>query len=1062
MNRLTRLVQGLLAVVATAALLIGFPLAMARWVGWPLPTTVPSLNGIADVLDRGTMPDAVVVNVLAVIAWLLWSQLAYAIVVEAAAAARGHASRRLHLLPGMQLLAGRMVASCALVITVSFPSARGIAAAPLVPVARPAATMPIEEAPTTAVAVRGVIAVRAAALSPAPPVANLYRTKPGDTWWTLAQEHLGDGRRWREIRGANLDRTVADGTTISEASDLLEAGWDLIIPTATPAAPGATVVARSHDHLWAVAQRTLADAWSRPPTDAETGPYWRQLIDANRDRLTRADNPSLIFAGQQFVTPPVPDDPHAPEPPPTATPPASATTIPPVTSATAPATPPSTFAPAPSEPPTTTTTPTRAPATPSSTAGLPSTTAGTPTVADGNTGAVDVDADLVLPALVAYVPGITGAMVLASGLLLAWRRARRRRAVAFHRSHTGDRTLERAVVAAADVPLVRWAGQELAELAGRLHRHTITASPVAVELSEQDGLELLWDAPVPDAPAPWEADAGGWAWRLLYDPEAPVPAPELPSPLAALVTIGRRDGRQLLLDLEAYGTIAVTGDAPAVEAWLRSVALELGAGDEIADAHVVCVGLDVDGAEHLTRVEVTDSATALSRLSAAAYSSHQLLAETDSATTFLYRLGDRLGAPLEATIALISDSDAEAMHDFIDAAPPRHGVAAILAGDVPEAKARIELRADGTGRLEPLAVDFEAVGVPRELAAQVAIMLDHTPQLDLHDNVDRDDADPRSLTDTVSAPAGWGAPSATKPPTPDRPAEESADEVPPPDTRVDDAEHDAISSVTSDATGKGGTVAPGDRDDEDEAEVAQPRLLIRVLGPPCVPERPALGARQTIVAAYLACAGRPVRTDEIQEAVWGGTAVSLKSLWNLVTNTRKALGELAPGEPVMGPTKRPENSIELAPGVWTDCALLRDLYERAVSLPSSKAVTLLRAAMDLIEGQPFAAEGYDWAHLGQYAAAAEAVIEQAATLLVDLALTAGDIDLARYAVLQGLRALPGNEALYRARMHIEDQAGNQAAIRSAYHELRHHLEDYDTAPSPATIELYQRLVKSPI
>lgn len=59
------------------------------------------------------------------------------------------------------------------------------------------------------------------------------------------------------------------------------------------------------DHLWSIAEETLADHLGRPPTDAEVVPYWRLVIEANRDRLVHRDDPDLILPGQELVLPPV-------------------------------------------------------------------------------------------------------------------------------------------------------------------------------------------------------------------------------------------------------------------------------------------------------------------------------------------------------------------------------------------------------------------------------------------------------------------------------------------------------------------------------------------------------------------------------------------------------------------------------------------------------------------------------------------------------------------------------------------------------------------------------------
>ena len=151
-----------------------------------------------------------------------------------------------------------------------------------------------------------------------------------------------------------------------------------------------------------------------------------------------------------------------------------------------------------------------------------------------------------------WLVGLAGATTLSAGLLAVYRRLRRRQTAAGARAWrlmpSGESArLHRQLVAAADLPLVRWAGQELSGVLFGLGRPA--AGPVAVELSDLTGVELLWDAPMPEAPAPWEATPGGWSWRLLYDPAAEVPESALPAAVPGLVTLGRRDDAQVLVDL---------------------------------------------------------------------------------------------------------------------------------------------------------------------------------------------------------------------------------------------------------------------------------------------------------------------------------------------------------------------------------------------------------------------------------------------------------------------------------------------------------------------------------
>jgi hypothetical protein len=150
--------------------------------------------------------------------------------------------------------------------------------------------------------------------------------------------------------------------------------------------------------------------------------------------------------------------------------------------------------------------------------------------------------------------------------------------------------------------------------------------------------------------------------------------------------------------------------------------------------------------------------------------------------------------------------------------------------------------------------------------------------------------------------------------------------------------------------------------------------------------------------------------------------------------------------------------MTLADGVVTDLQLFTRLTERAHQVPSSQAPPLLHHALDLIDGPPFNADGYEWAHLSQLAADTENRIERAALDLVALELDNGNLDDARRAAIQGLRALPGNELLYRERIRIEEVAGNTKAARSALLELIYHLEDLGTEPSTSTIDQYGHLI----
>lgn len=60
------------------------------------------------------------------------------------------------------------------------------------------------------------------------------------------------------------------------------------------------------DHLWHIAEATLAEAWGRAPTDDEVAPFWARVVEVNRARLVDPDDPDLIHPGQRMRVPPAP------------------------------------------------------------------------------------------------------------------------------------------------------------------------------------------------------------------------------------------------------------------------------------------------------------------------------------------------------------------------------------------------------------------------------------------------------------------------------------------------------------------------------------------------------------------------------------------------------------------------------------------------------------------------------------------------------------------------------------------------------------------------------------
>ncbi|MFJ9708611.1 BTAD domain-containing putative transcriptional regulator [Streptomyces sp. NPDC101234] len=239
-------VKAFLAFVALLVLVVGVPGALAVTVGWPLPHSAPSMEWLSQPIGVETF-----LNALTAVVWLAWAQFTACVLVEVKAAVSGVGlpSR----VPGAgpsQLLARQLVAALLLV---------GATAASLTPglsqlghslegnqkgtVAAAQATPGIlaqqqEQAKSTAAALAeqaSHVAAQAEHGSTATHGATkYYRIQPPegrhhDSLWEIAQRHLGDGRRYKEIYELNKDRIQPDGSRLSEAS-LIRPGWIMEMP----------------------------------------------------------------------------------------------------------------------------------------------------------------------------------------------------------------------------------------------------------------------------------------------------------------------------------------------------------------------------------------------------------------------------------------------------------------------------------------------------------------------------------------------------------------------------------------------------------------------------------------------------------------------------------------------------------------------------------------------------------------------------------------------------------------------------------------------------------------
>ncbi|WP_409470302.1 BTAD domain-containing putative transcriptional regulator [Streptomyces sp. HC307] len=239
-------VKAFFAFLALAGLVVAVPVALAMTAGWPLPTEAPSLEWLQQEITVGMFLD-----ILTFIVWLAWAQFTACVLVEVKAALSGvGVPGRVPGAGPSQMLARQLVAALLLVGATAASFTPGlsqlgqsmegnqkgtVAAAQQTPglfaqqqeqAANTAAALAEQASNVAAQADDGKAAKQGDT--------KYYRIQPPegrhhDSLWEVAERHLGDGRRYKEIFELNKDRVQPDGSKLTEAS-LIRPGWIMEMP----------------------------------------------------------------------------------------------------------------------------------------------------------------------------------------------------------------------------------------------------------------------------------------------------------------------------------------------------------------------------------------------------------------------------------------------------------------------------------------------------------------------------------------------------------------------------------------------------------------------------------------------------------------------------------------------------------------------------------------------------------------------------------------------------------------------------------------------------------------
>lgn len=704
-RRLVQMAQGLLSTLFTLLLLVGPPIALVKFVGWPLPEGLPTMDEVT-AASRSGIDDAVIINGLAILGWIVWAQIAVALLAEFGSVVRGLPAPSLPVLPGFQTGAGRLLASCALLFTSVTATRQPVPLQPamVLDMARISQVVEPDVVVSSSTSGPASSASQPESLTPS----RTYVVEPNDSWWELAERTLGDGLRWQEVRSMNVGRSMPDGVTISASTEVLEVGWVLALPgDATDPigdwVPPADVVVERGDNLWELAEEHLEASADRQLGDGEIAPYWADVVAGN----TQFADPNLINPGDVVVLPSRGDAPVAEQPleEGTQTPEGAAPTL------------------SPEMEPSETVSP--SPTTTGSTTTAVSAPTTDPTADEtGAAGASEEDDARSVGGLL----GVGGSL-LAVGLAAEVIRRRRRREQllpAGTRAPSPPAALDELrseVVRHADYDLAATLTEGLATVARELadRRH-----PARVRVVQGDArrLDVLLSEPVVPAPDGWSALGSGTAWTWEPD-DAPSGASTVTHPTIVCLGVPDDDG-QVFLDLEAEGLLNLVGDGDEVWAFVRSVAYELAMSPMSEGTNLVVVG-DLEtpaaGLDRVQRVEtwsdIADSALAW------AHQTRDLLAANRWSTPSAGRaVGERADDLSPLIVVLGEEPDDErftALCTVIsEAIVP---VVVIGVGTAIEGATLIEV-SDGELRIPTLDLVCRAQGISEEVRTEVDALLE--------------------------------------------------------------------------------------------------------------------------------------------------------------------------------------------------------------------------------------------------------------------------------------------------------------------------------------------------
>ncbi|MBO1756469.1 LysM peptidoglycan-binding domain-containing protein [Allobranchiibius sp. CTAmp26] len=1010
---------GFIAASLMLGVVVGLPIVLVAVGADPAHLSVPTVNAVETGLmspDDGTLA----LSAIAVIAWAAWAVLSLSILVEITARVRGVRAVRL---PGMQLpqsAAQYLVATAMLLFSVSpiavQPALAGSASsAPMVASAatsqpgrvqaRAATRETSSAAPETATALR----------DPSPRTSGTvqHTVRRGDTLWSIARDHLGDGRRYPEIAALNRVR-------LGDRPGFLQPGWVLQLPAAptnATTAAGRTVTVRNGQTLSGIADQQLGNAARYPEVAAAS----RGVVQPDGVRLT---DPNHIEAGWTLVIPDAaPRHDRATDP-----------------RSTAPAHDPTAkdreTSPAP---------PRTAPEnTPSTARRDPGRALTRPRSRAQNADRANGERTSVAPWA---LTGLTGAgAVLAGSALLVLRRQRR----AQLRARRPGRTIpvprpaivpvEKTITAVGSTTAatVEQIDALLRNLAAEAKAADLCMPAVAaLELSTEHVAVHLSTAGA--LPEPWDGTPDQLRWARATTPGERIQVPESqPAPYPLLVTVGADDdGHQWLLNCEDLGAISLTGDPTYARDFARYLTAELALNPWSEEVTVDCVGIASEVAPlNSRRIRFQQSAgdvAAEAIADAAAMVDRADAHQVDTATGRGMTADDDVwGARLVLLDGATGENrrEVDQLLETVEQHPGKTGTAVVVCGhrDGTTARSPIVLDFSSTGRLRvPSAgLDLVAVGLTVDEGAGCAALFAQSEVLDdVRVPCDEDASEGwRSFTDGAGALRGQYT----------RPRHDRKDETAGSALEGDDAAYiEAAATTAADLNALAPQVSASVREQVEDADPSLDDEVTAWLSEDCpLPRLTLLGpvrgrthgdavavakrkSYATELLAYLALRPHGVTPAQLADVfnVGDGRArndIKMVRDW-LGTNPRTGTKHLPNARESTAAKARGVN-VYVVEDLLVDVDLFRRLRARGQARGRDGMDDLVRA-LQLVTGQPFdqlRPGGWEWLAGGdRIDHHMNAAIVDVAHLITVAGLQSGDLARARAATEIASAAVPDSE-----------------------------------------------------